>query len=78
MDQFPTKPVSNPMCSSCSYILPSETSSTGLRCGVRYFNSTLFMRKLQQMQHFPEVKASNACESWKLQSSDQVGFEAYA
>ena len=69
---------SNPMCSSCIYILPSETSSTGLRCGIRYFNSTLFMRKLQQMHHFPEVKASNACESWKLQSSDQVGFEAYA
>ena len=63
MDKFSPNPNSNPMCSSCSYILPSETSSTGLRCGIRYFNSTLFMRKLQQMHHFPEVKASNACES---------------
>ena len=54
-----------PMCSTCRYVLPSETSSTGLRCGIRYFNSTLFMRKLQLMHHFPEIRPENACESWQ-------------
>ena len=62
-----------PMCSTSRYVLPSETSSTGLRCGIRYFNSTLFMRKLQLMHHFPEIRPENACESWQQTPSVEAG-----
>lgn len=62
-----------PMCSTCRYVLPSETSATGLRCGIRYFNSTLFMRKLQLMHHFPEIRPENACESWQHASLVEAG-----
>ena len=54
-----------PMCSTCRFVLPSETSQTGLRCGLSYFRSTPLMRKFQLMQHFPVVKPENACESWE-------------
>ena len=54
----------DPRCDSCGYVLPSQTSSTGLRCGLNYFKSNYIMRKFQLMQHFPEVHAYNACEAW--------------
>ena len=54
----------DPRCDSCGYVLPSQTASTGLRCGFNYFKSNYIMRKFQRMQHFPEVHAYNACESW--------------
>lgn len=61
-----------PMCGTCRFVLPSETSSTGLRCGEKYYRSSLLMRKFQLMQHFQEVKDANACESWaaKTQAND--------
>ena len=54
----------DPRCDSCCYVLPSQTSSTGIRCGLDHFKSSYIMRKFQLMQHFPEVHAYNACESW--------------
>jgi hypothetical protein len=54
----------DPRCDSCGYVLPSQTASTGLRCGLNYFKSNYIMRKFQLMQHFPEVHDYNACESW--------------
>jgi hypothetical protein len=54
----------DPKCDSCGYVLPSQTSSTGLRCGLDYFKSSYIMRKFQLMQHFPEVHAYKACEAW--------------
>ncbi len=54
----------DPRCDSCGYVLPSQTASTGLRCGLNYFKSSYIMRKFQLMQHFPEVHDYNACESW--------------
>jgi hypothetical protein len=54
----------DPRCDSCGYVLPSQTASTGLRCGLDYFNSSYIMRKFQLMQYFPEVHDYNACESW--------------
>ncbi len=52
-----------PVC-TCGYVLRSQTASTGLRCGLDYYKSSYIMRKFQLMQHFPEVHAYNACESW--------------
>jgi len=54
----------DPRCDSCGFVLPSQTASTGLRCGLDYFKSNYIMRKFQLMQHFPEVHGYNACESW--------------
>ncbi len=54
----------NPRCQTCIHVMPSYSASTGLRCGLKYFQSTVLMRKFQRMEHYPEVKAFNACEAW--------------
>jgi len=60
----PSEDKTTPLCSSCGFVLSSETSDTKLRCGLSYFRSSPLMRKFQLMQHFPVVKPDNACESW--------------
>ena len=57
---------SDPRCQTCLYVMPSYSASTGLRCGLKYFQSTVLMRKFQRMEHYPEVKEYNACEAWSL------------
>jgi len=54
----------DPRCKTCGYVMPSQTSPTGLRCGLNYFKSSYIMRKFQLMQHFPVVHDYNACDSW--------------
>ncbi len=51
-------------CHSCEFVMPSETSCTGLRCGYQYFLVLPFLRKVTRMDHFPEVNAIHACEHW--------------
>jgi hypothetical protein len=68
--QLPTIAPS-PQCQTCVYLMPSESSRTTWRCGHQYFKSPVLMRKFLQMKHFPEVKSTNACESWK--ANDQSG-----
>ena len=51
-------------CHGCEFVMPSETSSTGLRCGYQYFLVLPFLRKVTRMDHFPEVSAIHACERW--------------
>jgi hypothetical protein len=63
----------SPQCQTCLYLMPSESSRTGLRCGHQYFKSPVLMRKFLQMKHFAEVKPMNACESW--QATDQSSAE---
>jgi hypothetical protein len=53
-----------PLCQSCSYLMPSESSKTGLRCGFNYFKASEIARKFKLMTHYPEVKPDNACEKW--------------
>jgi|APCry1669189000_1035189.scaffolds.fasta_scaffold346405_1 hypothetical protein len=55
---------SDPRCQTCIYVMPSYSASTGLRCGLKYFQSSVLMRKFQRMEHYPEVKEFNACEAW--------------
>ena len=64
MSQVESQHLSNPRCQSCRYVMPSYSASTGLRCGLQYFQSSVLMRKFQRMAHYPEVKAFNACEAW--------------
>jgi len=55
---------SEPRCGDCGYVMPSQTATSGLRCGFNYYNSSYIMRKFQLMQHFPEVHDYNACDTW--------------
>jgi hypothetical protein len=57
---------SSPQCQTCLYLMPSESSRTGLRCGYQYFKSPVLMRKFLLMKHFAEVKPMNACELWQV------------
>ncbi len=54
----------SPRCDTCTYVLPSYTASTGLRCGLEYSRSSALMRKLRKMDFYPTVKPNNACEMW--------------
>ncbi|PUE32765.1 hypothetical protein B9Z35_04335 [Limnohabitans sp. Jir61] len=54
----------NPMCRTCAYVMPSESASTGWRCGRQYFLATSILRKFQRMDNYPVVKEHNACEAW--------------
>ncbi len=54
----------SPRCDTCSYVMPSYTASTGLRCGLEYSRASALMRKLRPMDFYPTVKADNACELW--------------
>ena len=61
-----------PRCLTCTYVMPSETASTGLRCGLKYFKSTVIVMKFQLMHRYPEVKESHACNSWTSQAMQGV------
>jgi hypothetical protein len=54
----------SPQCQSCQYLMPSQSSKTGLRCGFAYFKASEMVRKFKLMSHYPEVKSFNACEKW--------------
>ena len=54
----------SPQCQTCRFLMPSESSKTGLRCGYAYFNASEIARKFKLMSHFEEVKPLNACEKW--------------
>jgi hypothetical protein len=55
-----------PLCRTCQFLMPSESSKTGLRCGFDYFKASQIARKFKLMTHYPEVKPDNACEKWLL------------
>jgi hypothetical protein len=61
---------SNPMCQTCAYVMPSESASTGLRCGRQYFLASPILRKFQRMDNYPVVKEINACEAWLHHQED--------
>ncbi|BDU57988.1 hypothetical protein LMORI2_09700 [Limnohabitans sp. MORI2] len=69
MTDSPPDPIKALSCETCYYVMPSYSSSTGLRCGLKYFQASAFMRKLQRMENYPEVKKINACESWLNKST---------
>ena len=59
----------SPRCDSCKYVIPSYTSSTGLRCGFEYSRASALMKKLRKMDFYPIVKVDNACELWEIERS---------
>jgi hypothetical protein len=54
----------SPQCKTCQFLMPSQSSKTGLRCGFDYFKASEMARKFKLMTHYPEVKEMNACEKW--------------
>jgi hypothetical protein len=56
----------SPRCDSCVFVMPSETSPSGLRCGHQYFMASPLLRKFTRMENYPVVKDSNACEAWTV------------
>lgn len=52
-------------CRSCSYVIPSETASTDLRCGFDDVNRPALFQKFDLRHSCPEVKVLKACDSWK-------------
>ena len=55
---------SDHICHHCQFVMPSQNSSTGFRCGHQYFLVHPFLRKLTRMDHFPEVNEIHACTQW--------------
>ena len=62
----------SPQCQTCTYLMPSESSRTGWRCGHQYFKSPVLIRKFLQMKYFAEVKPTNACESWEVKDQSSA------
>jgi hypothetical protein len=53
-------------CKSCQYVLHSESSNTGLRCGYDYFHGHLFLRKVRLMTYYPVIHSFNICEKYSV------------
>jgi len=54
----------SPQCKTFRFLMPSQSSKSGLRCGFDYFKASEIARKFKLMTHYPEVKEMNACEKW--------------
>lgn len=52
-------------CENCSYLMRSETATTGFRCGLDYFNTAPLLRKFKTMGQYPVVRLFTSCESWE-------------
>ncbi|MEI6768982.1 MAG: hypothetical protein WCL48_08510 [Betaproteobacteria bacterium] len=51
-------------CKTCHYVLHSESSSTGLRCGYEYFHGSLIFRKVRLMSFYPSIHHYNLCDKF--------------
>jgi hypothetical protein len=49
---------------NCSNHLKSDSSSSGLRCGLSYFSLPPTQRKQERMDHYPEVLPEHVCKDW--------------
>ena len=65
METKPSVIDTNPMCRTCAYVMPSESSNTGLRCGRQYFLASPILRKFQRMDNYPVVEADERCSQWR-------------
>lgn len=56
------------ICSNCANLFESDSSSTGYRCGLCYFNLAPAERKMQRMETYPEIQGTDVCEHFKDRS----------
>ncbi len=48
----------------CAYIMHSDSSASGLRCGYSYFQAAPQERKPLKMDHYAEVQPLDSCGRW--------------
>lgn len=61
------KPTENSLkaqCDRCAFVMLSDSSSSGFRCGYLYFEAAPIDRKPLKMDHYPEVQSIDACGHW--------------
>jgi hypothetical protein len=51
-------------CKSCRFVLLSDSSHSGLRCGWEYFQKPPTQRKAERMSHFAELEPISWCGKW--------------
>lgn len=56
-------------CNTCTYLMMSESSETGMRCGYTYFVLPPISRKAQRMSSFKQVMPTDTCSRWEQHSS---------
>jgi hypothetical protein len=58
-------------CRNCKFVLLSDTSQSGLRCGWEYFQNPPLERKVKRMSQFAELEPVNWCEKWKAKDQPE-------
>jgi len=56
--------ITHKQCFNCKNALLSETSESGLRCGLAYFALPALKRKPVPMSTYPVVEEKHYCENW--------------
>ena len=55
---------STPRCDRCAFVMLSDSSVSGFRCGHEYFQASPQDRKPLKMDHYPEVQPLYSCVNW--------------
>lgn len=55
-------------CPSCSHVLLTDSTATGLRCGLSYFQQPIPLRAFEKLSHYPIVMHTNTCAFWRNRS----------
>ena len=55
-------------CQTCAFLMESESSKTGFRCGHDYFTKPPRMRVAVKMNHYKAVNLSYQCSKWQQHS----------
>ena len=51
-------------CSSCAFVMPTDSSTTLYRCGYAYYQQPAVTRKQERMDTYPEVADDSMCRLW--------------
>lgn len=55
-------------CQTCTFLLESESSKTGFRCGYDYFKKKPRDRIAVKMDQYKSVNLSDVCSRWQKHS----------
>lgn len=53
-----------PRCDRCAFVMNSDSSASGFRCGHAYFQAAPQNRKPLKMDYYPEVQPLDSCRHW--------------
>ena len=51
-------------CASCAFVMPTDSSTTGFRCGYSYYKQPAVTRKQERMDTYPEMAHDATCGHW--------------